>query len=166
VSLVLSVTHIASAVALVLLSVSLVSAALGSVGRAPWLEDLSRGLLAVIGAWMLWQALRRNTHRHDARTGLLVGLIAGLVPCPLTLFVMTFAVGRGVPEAGLVFAGTMVLGVATTLAAVAILAIVARQRLAQILATRPALLERVSGALGAIAGVALIVLGVNELLTR
>ncbi|WP_425459635.1 hypothetical protein [Hankyongella ginsenosidimutans] len=35
--------------------------------------------------------------------------MAGLIPCPLTLFVMTFALSRGVPEAGVAFAGVMML---------------------------------------------------------
>ena len=39
---------------------AVVSIALGSVGRAPLLEDISRGLLALIGAWMLWRALRHG----------------------------------------------------------------------------------------------------------
>ena len=34
----------------------------------------------------------------------MVGVIAGLVPCPLTLFAMFLALSRGVPEAGLTFA--------------------------------------------------------------
>jgi len=40
-------------VLIALLSLPLVSVALGSVGRAPLLEDISRGLLGVIGLWIL-----------------------------------------------------------------------------------------------------------------
>ena len=54
VSLVLSFTHVTTSVIIALLSLPLVSFALGSVGRAPLLEDISRGLLGVIGLWMLW----------------------------------------------------------------------------------------------------------------
>lgn len=43
----------------------LVSVALGSVGRAPLLEDLSRRLLGLIGLWMLSQAFRGTGHSHD-----------------------------------------------------------------------------------------------------
>jgi nickel/cobalt exporter len=49
----------------------------------------------------------------------MVGVIAGLVPCPLTLFAIFFALSRGVPEAGLTFAVAMMLGVGLTLGAVA-----------------------------------------------
>ncbi|UYN96429.1 MAG: sulfite exporter TauE/SafE family protein [Enhydrobacter sp.] len=65
------------------------------------LEDLSRGLLGVIGLWMLWRASRRANHAHGVGEGAAVGFMAGLIPCPLTLFVMTFAITRGVPEAGI-----------------------------------------------------------------
>ena len=49
----------------------------------------------------------------------MVGVIAGLTPCPLTLFAMFFALARGVPEAGLTFAFSMMLGLGLTLMAVA-----------------------------------------------
>lgn len=53
---------------------------------------------------MLWSAFRpRRDHGHTHRS-LAFGLAAGLVPCPLTLFVMTMAIGRGAPAAGLAFA--------------------------------------------------------------
>jgi nickel/cobalt transporter (NicO) family protein len=42
----LSITHVGSAVVIALLAVPLISRSLGSAGRAPGLELLSRGLLA------------------------------------------------------------------------------------------------------------------------
>ncbi len=59
VSLALSFTHMSMAILIALLSLPLASIAFGSVGRAPWLEDLSRGLLGVIGLWMLWHLPKR-----------------------------------------------------------------------------------------------------------
>ena len=128
VSLTLSFTHVTIAVLIAVLSLPLVSIALGSVGRAPLLEDISRGLLGLIGPWMLWRALRHG-HHHHKHEGEAVGVMAGLIPCPLTLFVMTFAIARGVPAAGILFAGTMMIGVAITLSCVAILSILLRERL-------------------------------------
>ena len=49
----LAVTHVGSAVLIALLALPLVSLTLGSVGRAPSLEALSRAGLAVIGLWLL-----------------------------------------------------------------------------------------------------------------
>ncbi|BCG83395.1 hypothetical protein MesoLj113b_69370 (plasmid) [Mesorhizobium sp. 113-3-3] len=40
----------------------------------------------------------------------MVRFMADLIPCPLRLYVMTFAIMRGVPQAGVAFAVTMMLG--------------------------------------------------------
>ncbi|WP_340120180.1 hypothetical protein [Pelagibius sp. 7325] len=167
ISLVLSATHVAMAVSIVLLSLPVVSAMLGSSGRAPLLEDISRGVLGLIGVWMLWQAFRRKdmTHGHDGEQGAAFGFVAGLIPCPLTLFVMTFAVARGVPEAGLVFAVVMMAGVAVTLSLVAAAAVCARGWAARLLAGRASLLERLSRALHGLAGLVLVAIALNELLS-
>src|SRR6478672_8217526 len=105
----LALTHVGSAVLLAFVAVSLVTRTLGGVGRAPTLEVLSRGLLVAIGVWLIVRAWRGSGHAHGE--GLAVGVVAGLVPCPLTLFAMFFALSRGVPEAGLIFAVAMMLGI-------------------------------------------------------
>ena len=64
--------------------------------------------------------------------------MAGLIPCPLTLFVMTFAMSRGVPEAGIMFAIVMMTGVALTLSTVALLTVFFRSQFERLLATRRA----------------------------
>jgi nickel/cobalt exporter len=161
VSLTLSLTHVAMAVLIAVLSLPLVSVALGSVGRAPALESISRGLLGVIGLWMVWRAFR-NAHNHKLE-GEAVGFIAGLIPCPLTLFVMTLAISRGVPEAGLVFAAAMFGGVALTLSAVVLLAASFRVQLARLLESRPALLKGLSRALEAVSGVLLLCIAAYEM---
>ena len=53
--------------------------------------------------WLLIAAIRGHA-AHSHHEGAAFGVVAGLIPCPLTLFVMTFASARGVPEAGLAFA--------------------------------------------------------------
>src|SRR4051812_17641252 len=131
---VLSLTHVGSAVVLALAAAPLVQRTLGGVGRAPVLEDLSRGLLALIGLWLVVRALRKQPHAHPHREGWMVGVVTGIIPCPLTLFTMFFAFSRGVPEAGLTFAFAMMLGVGLTLGLVALLSVIARDRLVTILA--------------------------------
>jgi nickel/cobalt transporter (NicO) family protein len=154
----LAVTHVGSAVLIALFALPLVSRTLGSVGRAPSLEALSRGGLAVIGLWLLIRALRGRAHHHDGREGVMVGVVAGLVPCPLTLFAMVLALGRGVPEAGLTFALAMVLGVGLTLAAVAVFA---RSWVVAVSARRGASIAQLSRVLDGVAGTLLLAAGLH-----
>jgi ABC-type nickel/cobalt efflux system permease component RcnA len=42
--------------------------------------------------------------------GLAPGFAAGLIPCPLALFVMTVAIARGAPEVGVAFAAVKMIG--------------------------------------------------------
>jgi ABC-type nickel/cobalt efflux system permease component RcnA len=95
---VLALTHVGSAVVLALVASSLITRTLTGIGRAPRVEDVSQGLLAAIGVWLLWRAWRGRAHPHGE--GLVVGVVAGLVPCPLTLFAMLGALGRGVLRPG------------------------------------------------------------------
>lgn len=164
-SLILSFTHVAMSVVIVLLSLPLVSFALGSVGRAPLLESISRALLGVIGVWMLWQAVR-GSHHHDRREGLVAGMVAGLIPCPLTLFAMTFAVSKGVPVAGVAFAGTMMMGVALTLTVVAVAAVLFRQQLMHLLDRKPHVFIAVTRGIQIVAGLVLILVAWNAIANR
>jgi len=158
----LAVTHVGSAVVLALAAAPILTRTLGGVGRAPLLENVSRGLLALIGIWFLFRALRGPSHEHHE--GVMVGVIAGLVPCPLTLFAMFLALGRGVPEAGLMFAAAMMLGVGLTLGGIAALTVVARERVVAFVARHGGSVEKASRALEALTGAALLAIGVRELM--
>jgi ABC-type nickel/cobalt efflux system permease component RcnA len=86
-------------------------------------------------------------------------MAAGLIPCPLTLFVMTFAGARGVTLAGIGFAAMMLVGVGLVLSAVALAASLAGRSVAR-LAARAELVSRgllvlTGGALVALAALAL-----------
>nr|WP_313533785.1 sulfite exporter TauE/SafE family protein [Brucella anthropi] len=167
VSLVLSFTHVTMSVLIVLLALPLVSfSSFVNPGRAPVLEDLSRGLLGIIGIWMLLRAFRKRQHSHDHGEGLAVGFMAGLIPCPLTLFVMTFAVSRGVPEAGIAFALVMMLGVALTLSAVAAAAVLFRQGMIHLIEDRAVLLDKTSRVIEAGAGLLLTLVAIRELILK
>ena len=158
----LAITHVGSAVVLALAAAPILTRTLGGVGRAPVLEDLSRGLLALIGLWFLWRAWRGPLHEH--REGVMVGVIAGLVPCPLTLFAMFLALSRGVPEAGLTFALAMMGGVGATLALVATATVLARQSIVSFIGRHGRSIDSVSRLLEALTGVALVAIGLRELL--
>lgn len=166
VSLALSFTHVSMSVLIALLSLPLISITLGSVGRAPMLEDISRGLLGVIGMWVLFRAFRRSAHCHDRSEAMTVGVFAGLVPCPLTLFVMTFATSRGVPEAGIAFAVVMMIGVAFTLSTVGVATVFFRKRVTHLIEYKPVLLDVITRGVEGLAGVILIAIAIRELVWR
>lgn len=115
---ILAATHIGMSVVIVLLTLPVVTMARGEAGRAPLLEDLSHILLGLAGLWLILQGLRRQAHAH----GRWFGVVAGLVPCPLTLFVMTFASAKGVVLVGIAFAAVSMLGVFLVLGIVALAA--------------------------------------------
>lgn len=122
----LSATHVASAVVLALVGTSLLSRTLAGAGQSRLIEQVSGGLIALVGVWLVVRAMRRGPHLHGE--GAMVGVAAGLVPCPLTLFAVMYAVARGVPEAGVAFALAMLVGITLTLGAVAMISAVARAR--------------------------------------
>lgn len=156
----LALTHVGLAVIIALTTAPLITRTLGGAGQAPLLEGLSRGLLGLIVLWFLVRAFKGREHAHHE--GVMVGVIAGLIPCPLTLFAMFLAVARGVPEAGLTFALSMFLGVSLTLAAVAGLVILARTWFVTIVARHGASIGRVSRMLEGLTGAMLVVIGIKE----
>jgi nickel/cobalt transporter (NicO) family protein len=160
-SFVLSVTHITSAVLLALITNSLVTRSLVGAGRTPSLEWTSRLILVVIGLWLIVRAIRAKPHVHGE--GIATGFIAGLIPCPLTLFVMTLALSRGAPEAGLAFSVSMLLGVATILGAVAVISAIARNSLVHLFDHHGTATTRISRTLDALAGLALTSIALIEL---
>lgn len=163
-SLVLAATHICSAVLLAVVANTLVTRTLVGAGRVPALENISRYMLLAIGVWLVWRAWRAQPHIHGE--GYLAGFVAGLVPCPLTLFVMMLAVSRGVPEAGLAFALAMFIGVGAVLVAIATAVAFARSWVEGWIGRHGTRLSLASRWLDTIAGLALIIIAVLELTKR
>ena len=164
-AIILAATHIAISVLVVVLALPVVSLAFGEVGRARVLEDVSRGLLGIVGVWLLFAATRGHSARQH-HEGSAFGFFAGLIPCPLTLFVMTFASARGVPEAGLAFAAMMLLGVAAVLTSVAAAAVAARATIGQLVAhSVPALVSFSRVVLG-LTGAVLVLIALQQLIGR
>jgi ABC-type nickel/cobalt efflux system permease component RcnA len=123
---------------------------------------LSWGLLMVIGLWFLIRAMRGRPHAHHE--GVMVGFVAGLIPCPLTLFVMVYALSHAVPAAGLTFAAAMLIGIALTLSAVTLAVILAREGVVYLLDRHDGSIARLSRALDLASGLLLVVIGSMELL--
>lgn len=161
-SLILAATHITSAVLLAVIANSLVTRTLVGAGRAPALENVSRYMLVAIGIWLVLRAWRSRPHMHGE--GYVAGFVAGLVPCPLTLFVMTLAVSRGVPEAGLAFASAMYFGVSAVLVTIAATVSFARNWAEDWIGQHGARLSLASRWLDTIAGLLLMAIAVRELI--
>jgi nickel/cobalt exporter len=161
-SFVLSATHITSAVLLAVITNSLVQRTLVGAGRTPAIEWTSRMMLVAIGLWLIYRAIRARPHVHGE--GPATGFVAGLIPCPLTLFVMTLALSRGAAEAGLAFSVSMLIGVGLILGAVALTAAFARASLVHLFDRHGAAISRISRWLDAVAGLALVAIATMELL--
>ena len=59
--------------------------------------------------------------------------MTGLVPCPLTTFIMVYAVSNGIIVAGLLLTAGMVVGMITTIAIFAVAAVLLRERIANLM---------------------------------
>jgi ABC-type nickel/cobalt efflux system permease component RcnA len=76
---------------------------------------------------------------------------------------MFFALARGVPEAGLVFAAAMMLGVLTTLSLVALFSVFMRDGLIALMTRHGTSLARLTRLLDAASGLLLIAISLGEL---
>ena len=156
----LAVVHVTSAVILALLAAPLITRTIGGVGRAPALDLISRSILLAIGVWLVARAIRGKSHLHGE--GIAVGVVAGLVPCPLTLFAMFYSLSRDVPEAGIAFAAAMMIGVGITLSLVALAAVLTRSGFRRFIQSTT--IEHVSRTVEALGGLLLAVTAIWSLL--
>ena len=77
-------------IVLVLTGFTVIRRTIGGAGRAPGI---------VIGLWLLFRALHPHEQAHAARDGRVLALVTGLVPCPLTTFIMVYAAAQGITTA-------------------------------------------------------------------
>lgn len=136
---ILALTHVGIAILLVLAGFAVISKAFAVGGRTPQFELASGILIAGIGAYLLWRAVAGQAHgnREIERPGKgrALAFVTGLVPCPLTTFIMSYALARGLLAAGLAVTAAMAAGMVVTIAAVAVIATVSRDRLMAFFAT-------------------------------
>lgn len=137
-SAILIITHVGIAVIIVLSGFAILERTLVGAGRAIAIERASQILIVLIGLWLLWRAFRPHTH-HEKRSGPFLAFVTGLVPCPLTAFIMTYAIGKGAVVAGLVLCVSFAAGMIVTVAAFPLAAILARESFASFMSRTSAL---------------------------
>jgi len=157
---ILALTHVGLAVVLVLAGYAVISRAFAYGGRTPQFEAASGVLIILIGAYLIWTSL---THRHDPK-GRSLALATGMIPCPLTTFVLSYALARGVLASGLLVAAAMTVGMIATIGGVALTAAFARNRLVALLGRTESWRHR-AGMVLEVGGAGLVLLlGVSTLL--
>ena len=130
---ILAITHVGLAMVLVLAGFAVISKAFAYGGRTPQFEIASGLFVALIGAALLWRSLRHD-HTHRPRDGgRSLAFVTGLIPCPLTTFIMSYALARGLLGAGLAVTAAMTLGMISTISGVAFIAALTRNRFMHLL---------------------------------
>jgi nickel/cobalt transporter (NicO) family protein len=157
----LALTHVGTAIVLVLAGVAVISRSVAVGGRAPAFGKASAVMIALIGASLLVRTLWRRHHQH-AQEGKALAVVTGLVPCPLTTFILAYALARGKLALGLVAVGAMLLGIMVTLIAFAVTAVAARTQLMNMLERT----QRVGWWLEFAGAAAVLGLGISMLATR
>jgi nickel/cobalt exporter len=124
---ILALTHVGLALFLVLAGFAVISKAFAYGGRTPQFETASGVLITLIGAFLLWRSLKSDHHAHT-QDGKTLAFVTGMIPCPLTTFIMSYALARGMLAAGLAVTAAMTVGMIATIGGIALAAAFARDR--------------------------------------
>ena len=130
---ILTLVHVGLAVVLVIAGFAVISKAFALGGRTPQFELASGTLVSLLGAFLLWRSVRRDHHAHHG-DGRALALVTGMIPCPLTTFIMSYALARGLLAAGLAVTAAMALGMIVTIGGFALAVAFARDRFMGLLA--------------------------------
>lgn len=154
----LALTHVGMAVVLVLAGVAVISRSVAAGGRTPAFDAASAALIVLIGVYLVWRSIWPAQHAH-VRGGKMLAIVTGLVPCPLTTFILTYALASNKLAQGLLAVGGMLVGVILTIASFAVAAIAARERFMGLLARTERWRRTAGRALEAAGAAAVLVLG-------
>ena len=161
----LASTHVGIAIVFVLTGVAVISRSLAAAGRAPAFQALSGALIATLGAYLLLRTLWPSPHRH-VRDGRMLAIATGLVPCPLTTFILTYALARGKLAMGVAAVGGMLAGVIFTICSFAVAAIVMRQKFLMLLARTESLQLTLAWWMQLLSAIGVLVLGLVLLMSN
>lgn len=124
---ILALTHVGLALFLVLAGFTVISRVFAYGGRTTQFEAASGAMIVLIGVFLLWRSTRRDHHAHS-KDGKTLAFVAGIIPCPLTTFIMSYALARGMLAAGLAVIAAMTVGMIATIGGIALAAACARDR--------------------------------------
>jgi ABC-type nickel/cobalt efflux system permease component RcnA len=165
-SAVLVLTHVGSAVLLVLTGFMVIQRTIGGAGRAPAFEVASSIFIMVMGTWLLFRAVRSHDHAEASTDGKVLAFVTGLVPCPLTTFIMVYALTKGIVAAGLLVTVGMAAGMIVTIALFAIAAVLLRDHFVDLVARTHQARHQLGRGLEMISAAAIIAFGAWLLATR
>jgi len=165
-SAILVLTHVGTAVVLVLAGYLVIRRTIGGAGRAPAFEVASAILVMAIGAWLLFRAMRPHEHAAATTDGRVLAFVTGLVPCPLTTFIMVYAATQGIIAAGLLVTAGMASGMVATIAAFALAAVLLRDQFLAVLERTHHLRRQAGRALELASAMVIIAFGAWQLATR
>jgi nickel/cobalt transporter (NicO) family protein len=161
-----ALTHVGSAVVFVMAGIAVISHSFADGGRAPAFEVLSATLITVIGAFLVFRALQPSHEHRHSQDGRKLAVVTGLIPCPLTTFILTFAIAHNKLAAGFVAVAGMMAGVIATLVSFAVAAVIARERFMHALERSETLRQRFGFWLELAGAVAVLGLGLVMLFER
>jgi len=159
---ILAITHVGLAVLIVLAGFAVISRAFAYGGRTPQFEFASGILIVLIGGFLLWRSLK-GRHHTELASGKMLAVVTGMVPCPLTTFVLSYALARGILAAGLVVTGAMTIGMIGAIGGVALAAALARTRFMALLDRTERLRHRIGAGLEIGGALAVLALGLVTL---
>lgn len=127
-----ALTHGSIAVLLVLIAGRVLSPLGRPTGAGAWLEATAGLIVAAIGALYVVLSVRGlrwpTSHGHGAEGSRpFLAIAMGLLPCPLTIIVVGFAINRGATLAGIVLAAGISIGAAITIGCFGLLGIALRR---------------------------------------
>lgn len=158
----LALTHVGSAVIFVMAGVAVISRSLALAGRAPAFEATSATLITLVGAFLLYRVMQPGRHAHSG-DGKALAFFTGLVPCPLTTFILVYALSHNQLALGLAAVLAMLGGVILTIVSFAVAAVLVRSRFVRVLDRSEALREKLGFWLEFTGGAAVLILGVTML---
>jgi ABC-type nickel/cobalt efflux system permease component RcnA len=123
-------------------------------------------IIILIGLFLVVREIKSSDDESRARIAvskgsmMLMGISAGIVPCPVSLAIMTIALSSGIWYAGFISVFAISLGLAAVLFAVAVCIEKSREGLLRVIASNSRLSKLVSGALSYGGLAAIILLGI------